>query len=121
MMFSQSHLHVSINAADSEDTRELLSIMRHCSRLNGHVASVLYSQYTELYSLYRAVYSAYSVVYSLYILVYRLYSLVFRTTRRYGPLRGPTSSSYGGFWPLAKAKKELIMLFWPFLAFFGVQ
>ena len=45
--------------------------------------------------------------------------LVFMKTRRYGPLRGPTSSSCGGLWPLAEAffalwaKKELFMLFWP--------
>ena len=42
-----------------------------------------------------------------------------RQTRRYGPLRGPTSSSCGGLWPLAKAffalrpKKQLIKMFWP--------
>ena len=40
-----------------------------------------------------------------------------KTTRRYGPLCGPTSSSCGGLRPLAEAffgqKKELIMLFWP--------
>ena len=40
-------------------------------------------------------------------------------TRRYGPLRGPTSSSCGGLRPPAeaffalRAKKELFMLFWP--------
>jgi hypothetical protein len=40
-------------------------------------------------------------------------------TRRHGPLRGPTSSSCGGLRPSAdaffalRAKKELIMLFWP--------
>ena len=44
---------------------------------------------------------------------------VFILTKRYGPLRGPTSSSSGGHQPLADAffallaKKELIMLFWP--------
>ena len=47
-----------------------------------------------------------------------------RETRRYGLLRGPTSSSCGGLWPSAeaffalRAKKELFMLFWPI---FGVQ
>ena len=45
-------------------------------------------------------------------------------TRRYGPLRGPTSSSCGWLWPLAEAffalreKKELIMLFWPIFGIF---
>ena len=43
-------------------------------------------------------------------------------TRRYGPLRGPTSSSCGGLRPLAqaffRAKKELIMLFWPIFGIF---
>ena len=38
-------------------------------------------------------------------------------TRRYSPLRGPTSSSCGGLRPRAffalRAKKELSMLFWP--------
>ena len=37
-------------------------------------------------------------------------------TRRYGPLRGPTSSSCGGLWPSAEAFFALhavIMLFWP--------
>ena len=40
-------------------------------------------------------------------------------TRRYDPLRGPTSSSCGGLRPSAEAffalgaKKELFMLFWP--------
>ena len=40
-------------------------------------------------------------------------------TRRYGPLRGPTSSSCGGLRPSAeaffalRAKKVLILLFWP--------
>ena len=44
-------------------------------------------------------------------------------TRRYGPLREPTSSSCGGLRPLAevffalRAKEELIMLFW---AIFGI-
>ena len=48
-------------------------------------------------------------------------------TRRYGPLRGSTSSSCGELWPLAEAfialwpKKELIMLFWPIFGIFGVQ
>ena len=47
------------------------------------------------------------------------HSLYFIKTRRYGPLRGPTSSSCGGLRPMAeaffalRAKKELIMLFWP--------
>ena len=42
-----------------------------------------------------------------------------KRTRRYGPLRGPTSSSCGGLRPSAEAffalwaKKEIIMLFWP--------
>ena len=31
-----------------------------------------------------------------------------KVTRRYGPLRGPTSSSRGMLWPLDEA------LFWPF-------
>ena len=35
----------------------------------------------------------------------------FRMTRRYGSLRGPTSSSCRGFWHLA----EVIFLFWQFL------
>ena len=45
-------------------------------------------------------------------------------TRRYGPLRGPTSSSCGGLRPSAeaffalRAKKELIMLFWPIFGIF---
>ena len=45
-------------------------------------------------------------------------------TRRYDPLRGPTSSSCGGLQPLAKAffalsaKKELSMMFWPILGDF---
>ena len=54
--------------------------------------------------------------------------LILRRTRRYGPLRGPTSSSCGGLWPLAEAffcpsgqKKSLLCCFGPFLAFFGVQ
>ena len=34
-------------------------------------------------------------------------------TRRYGPLRGPTSSSCGELQLSAEAKKELFMLFWP--------
>ena len=44
---------------------------------------------------------------------------IFIDTKRYGPLRGPTSSSCGGLRPSAeaffalRAKKELIMLFWP--------
>ena len=48
-------------------------------------------------------------------------------TRRYGLLRGPTSSSCGGLWPSAEAffalwaKKELIMLIWPIFGIFGVQ
>jgi hypothetical protein len=48
----------------------------------------------------------------------------FKGTRRYGPLRGPTSSSCGGLRPSAeaffalRAKKQLFMLFWPT---FGVQ
>ena len=43
----------------------------------------------------------------------------FRMTRRYRPLRGPTSSSCGGLWPSTtaflalRAKKELIMRFCP--------
>ena len=47
-------------------------------------------------------------------------------TRRYGPLRGPTSSSCGGlrprlfFLPFGQ-KKSLLCCFGPFLAFFGVQ
>ena len=45
-------------------------------------------------------------------------------TRRYGPLRGPTSSSCGGLQPSAeaffalRAKKKLIMLFWPIFGIF---
>ena len=45
--------------------------------------------------------------------------LTFITTRRYGPLRGPTSSSCGGLRPSAeaffalRAKKGLILLFCP--------
>ena len=48
-------------------------------------------------------------------------------TRSYSPLCGLTSSSCGGLWPSAKAffalraKKELIMLFWPIFGNFGVQ
>ena len=47
--------------------------------------------------------------------------LFFERTRRYGPLRRPTSSSCSELQPLAKAffalgaKKELILLFWPIL------
>ena len=50
------------------------------------------------------------------------HSLVFTSTRRYGPLRGPTSSSCGELWPSAeaflalRARKELFMLF---CTFFG--
>ena len=47
------------------------------------------------------------------------------STRRYGPLRGPTSSSSGGLKTLSEAffalwakKKELIMLFWPYFGNF---
>ena len=44
------------------------------------------------------------------------------STRRYGPIRGPTSSSGGGLRPSAGAffalrKKNLIMLFWPSFGF----
>ena len=48
-----------------------------------------------------------------------MFKSTFRITRRYGPLRGPTSSSCGGLRPLAeaffalRAKKELVMLFLP--------
>ena len=48
-------------------------------------------------------------------------------TRGYGPLRGPTSSSYGGHRPLAKAfspfgqKKSLLCCFGQFFVIFGVQ
>ena len=46
-------------------------------------------------------------------------------TRRYGPLRGPTSSSCGGlrprlFLPFGQ-KKSFSCCFGPFLAIFGVQ
>ena len=47
-----------------------------------------------------------------------------KNIRRYGPLRGPTSSSCGGLRPSAeaffahRAKKELIMLFWPIFSNF---
>ena len=46
------------------------------------------------------------------------------STRRYGPLCGPTSSSCGGLRPSAEAffalwaKKELIILFWPIFGIF---
>ena len=48
-------------------------------------------------------------------------------TRRYGPLRGPTSSSCGGLRPRPRLflrfgqKKKLLCCFGPFLAIFGVQ
>ena len=56
----------------------------------------------------------------------KLYSnIVIYETKRYGPLRGPTSSSCGGLRPrfflLFLWKKELIMLFCPFYAIFCVQ
>ena len=46
-----------------------------------------------------------------------------KEARRYGRLRGPTSSSCGGLWPsagdfFARAKKGLVILFWQT---FGVQ
>ena len=54
-------------------------------------------------------------------------TLFFLVIRRYGQLRGPTSSSCGGLWPLAegffalRAKKWLFMLSWgnlrPFFVF----
>ena len=49
----------------------------------------------------------------------------FKFTKRYGPLRGPTSSSCGGlrprlFLPFGQ-KKSLFCCFGPFLAIFGVQ
>ena len=53
-----------------------------------------------------------------------LCTYVLNVTRRYGPLYGPTSSSCGGLWPLAeafialRAKKEVIMLFWPIFGIF---
>ena len=46
---------------------------------------------------------------------------IFNTTRRYGSLRGPTSSSCGGLWPWLRAffcplgKKDPIIIFWPIL------
>ena len=52
---------------------------------------------------------------------------VFKVTRRYGSLRGPTSSTCGGLRPSAEdffalwAKKKLFLLFGPFLAIFGAQ
>ena len=52
--------------------------------------------------------------------------LIFINTRRYSPLRGPTSSSGRRQTPSAEAfffffaKKELFMQFGPFLAIFGV-
>ena len=51
----------------------------------------------------------------------------FNNTRRYGPLRGPTSSSCGGLGPSAeavfalRAKIGLIMLFWLIFVNFGVR
>ena len=54
-------------------------------------------------------------------------SLPFSITRRYGPLRGPTSSSCGGLRPSPEAflpfgqKESLLCCFGPFLAIFCVQ
>ena len=51
-------------------------------------------------------------------------TLGFTSNRRYGPIRGPTSSSFGGLWPLAECffcpsgKKDLIMLSWQILGHF---
>ena len=39
----------------------------------------------------------------------------FIMTRKYGPLRGPTSSSYGGLQPLAEAYYDVLAHFWQFL------
>ena len=53
--------------------------------------------------------------------IFLFYAII--STRRYSPLRGPTSSSCGGLLPSAeaffalRAKKEHCMLFWPI---FGV-
>ena len=53
-----------------------------------------------------------------------LKSISIAITRRYGSLRGPTSSVHGGLRPLTEAffaiwaKKELIMLFWPIFGHF---
>ena len=59
-----------------------------------------------------------------YSLLRKIYFLSIYT-RRYGPLRGPTSRSCGGLRPSAKAfflpKKSLLCCFGPFLAIFGVQ
>ena len=50
---------------------------------------------------------------------YWQYFFCVQHTRRYGPLRGPTSSSCGGLRPSAeaffalRARNELFMLFWP--------
>ena len=50
---------------------------------------------------------------------HKVYKTLLVITRRYGPLRGLTSSSCGGLRPSAeaffalRAKKELFMLFWP--------
>ena len=54
-----------------------------------------------------------------YLLFFNIHKKTyFIPTRRYGPLRGPTSSSCGGLRPSAESfltfgqKRELIMLFW---------
>ena len=57
----------------------------------------------------------------------RDFDFILKTTRRYGPLRRPTSSSCGGLRPSAGAflalwaKKELLMLFWPIFGKFLVS
>ena len=54
-------------------------------------------------------------------------AMFYKEYKKYCPLRGPTSSSCGELWPSAeaflalRAKKELIMLFWPIFGIFGVQ
>ena len=64
------------------------------------------------------------VVMVLVVIVLVMLRLMIVITRRYGPLRGPTSSSCGGLRPsddvffALRAKKELIMLFWPFFGDF---
>ena len=56
---------------------------------------------------------------SLFVIFQSILNCVFSfiLTNRHGPLRGPTSSSCGGLRPRAffalRAKKWLIMLFWP--------
>ena len=90
-------------------------------------STLKHNLYNNLYKIYQGdIWSLLHIKYfiSINIVIVKTIVIIITITRRYGQLRGPTSSSCGELRPLAKAffalraKKELIMLFWPIFGSF---